>query len=138
MKIRSFALAALLAAPLAPASAQTPGDPGKAAREVYDWCLTLETGSVSECACVTGFYAGATAEDEFQIFATSLRFSNPQGEITDVSALLAALTARQAELGMTEQRFEEIMTRFADFGALGEKADAICMPVEAHVGDGDQ
>lgn len=135
MKRLIIAAAVLFAAPFAPASAQQAGAPGAAATEVYNWCLTLETGSVSECSCVAGFYAGATDADEFQIFAASLRFSNANGEVADIPGLQAALAARKAELGLTDARFNAIIAGFRAYDKLGEKADSICMPIETRVGD---
>jgi len=122
----------------APANAQTPAQTGTAAKQVYDWRLKPEAGSVSGCASVSGFYAGATDADEFQIFATSLRFSDSQWQVTDITGLQAALASRRAELTMTDDRFNEIVGNFAGYGLLGERADSTCMPIEEHVGDAAQ
>lgn len=138
MKVLAFALSTLLAAPLAPAYAQTPAEAGAAARQVYDWCLKLDTGSVSECACVSGFYAGATDADAFQMIATSLQFFNKDGQVADFPGLQAALATRKSQLGMSDARFSEIVDKFADLGALGEKADSVCTPIEEHASDAEQ
>lgn len=131
MKLFAFAIASLLALPLgAAATAQSPDDRGRAAQDVYNWCMRLPTGTPAECGCVAGFYAGYTAEDEFQIVATMLGHIGTDLKVADPAAMQAALQDEKAYLQISDTRFDEIMAGFAQFGEIGDMADAICVPVE--------
>ncbi len=135
MKLRAVALLALLVGPFAPASAQQTLDtsPGAGAVRIYDWCLTLETGSVSECSCVAGFYAGATQPDELQLLSSVVRFFDANGEIADPEPMRVALAEMKAALNLTEERYGEILNGFLSFGELGPIADGVCLPLETRV-----
>jgi hypothetical protein len=133
MKMSALGLCALLVGVLSPASAQVTTSPGDAAVRVYNWCLKLPQGSMSECSCVAGFYAGATAEDEFRIIGAMMEFMTPEGGVTDEQAMVAALLAEAKAQAIDDDRLDEIMANFATFDMLGEKADSICVPVESHV-----
>ncbi len=132
MKLRALTIAAMLFAPLAPANAQPPDPRGVAAVKVYDWCMRLPTGTVAECSCVSGFFAGATEEDEFQVLAVLVDFIDVEGAITNVDNLRAAVAAHQQSTGLTPERLDVLLDRFAAFDALGGKADAVCMPIETN------
>lgn len=133
MKFSALAICALLVGALSPASAQVTTSAGDAAVRVYNWCMNLPEGSTSECSCVAGFYAGATADDEFRIVGAMMEFLTPEGGITDESAMVAALRAEAEAQAIGDERLQEIMASFAKFDVLGEKADSICVPVESHV-----
>ncbi len=130
MKLSVAAVAALLFIPLAPAGAQQQDSRAAAAQRVFNWCMRLPTGSHSECGCVTGFYAGATADDEFRIIGAMVDYITPEGGISDNDAMTAAVLAEKEVLALTDERFDEIVAGFATFDQLGVKADAICLPVE--------
>jgi hypothetical protein len=131
MKIRILAVAALFVAPIAAAQQPPDTSPGAAAIRIYDWCLELETGTVSECACVAGFYAGATEPDEFSLLSSTVPYFDINGDVEDVDAMRADLLNMKAALSMTEERYNEILAGFAAFGELGPRADAVCIPVES-------
>lgn len=130
MKLSVLAVAALLFIPLAPAGAQQEGGRAAAATRIFNWCMRLPTGSESECGCVAGFYAGATADDEFRIVGAMVDYITPEGGISDNDAMTAAVLAEKETLDLTDERFDEIVAGFATFDQLGVKADAICLPVE--------
>jgi hypothetical protein len=129
MKSHVIALSALVFAPLAFAQ-DVPATQGAAALRIYNWCLTLPTGSVSECSCVAGYFAAATDEDEFQILSVAVEHFDIDGSIKDENAVLGAMFGMRDQLGLSEDRFTAIMNRFATFEALGTAADAVCIPVE--------
>lgn len=131
MKPFAFAIVGLLALPLgAAATAQSPDDRGRAAQNVYNWCMRLPTGTPAECGCVAGFYAGYTAEDEFQIVSTMLDHIGVDLQVKDTAAMQQALLDEKAYLQMSDARFDEIIAGFAQFGEVGDMADAVCVPVE--------
>lgn len=132
MKRHALAVAAMLIIPVTPVAAQQPGAAGAAALKVYNWCMRLPTGSVSECSCVARFFAGATEEDEYQVIGALVDFIGPDGAIADPDGVLAAITAHQQSVGLSDERLSELMERFLTFGELGEKSDAICVPVKDH------
>lgn len=131
MRTHLIALAALLLAPVQNASAEdVPATPADAALRIFNWCLDLPTGSPSECSCVAGYFAAATDEDEFQILSVAAQSFAPDGSIMDEDKLRADVFAMRDQLGIDEDRFNAIMANFATFEALGQKADAICVPIE--------
>lgn len=131
MQLSVLAATALLFIPLVPAAAQQQEPRAAAAQRIFNWCMRLPTGSPSECGCVAGFYAGATAEDEFVIIGAMVDFITPEGGISDNDAMVTALQAEKDASGMSDERFGEIMDGFAAFDELGAIADGVCVPVEA-------
>lgn len=134
MKLKALAVAALLMAPPPFAIAQQPDARAAAGNKVFDWCKRLPTGSVAECSCVAGFYAGVTEDDEFQLIAVIVDFITQDGDISDVPAMQVVVNAHKAAVGMSDERLQELATRFSNFAAIGEKADAVCVPVKDHAG----
>ena len=131
MKRYLTALAALLVLPLTPASAQdVPTTPAAAALRIYNWCLTLPAGSVSECSCVAGYYAAATSDDEFQILSVAAAFFTPEGTVSDEDGVRTAIFGMRDQLGLSEEEFAAIMERFVTFDEIGDAADGICLAVE--------
>jgi hypothetical protein len=133
MKIRALAVIVILASPW-PASAQQT-DAGGSGQKIFNWCMTLDTGSPSECGCVAGFYAAATEDDEFDLLAEMVPFFDKDGQVGDMESLRTALFAKKASLAMTDERFNTLMDGFTTFDQLGADADAICIPVEQAAGD---
>lgn len=131
MKLSVLAVAALLFIPLAPAGAQQQEGRAAAATRIFNWCMRLPTGSESECGCVAGFYAGASADDEYEMIAAFVDFITPEGGISDNDGMIAAVRKRQTEMSMSDERFNEIFQGFATFGELGERADSFCLAVES-------
>lgn len=131
MKLSALATLALLFIPLAPAAAQPQEPRAAAAQRVFNWCMRLPTGSPSECGCVAGFYAGATADDEFLLIGAMVDFITPEGGISDEDGVAAAVLAQKEASKMSDERFDEIVEGFAAFDQLGVKADGICLPVES-------
>jgi hypothetical protein len=139
MKLQVIALSALLLSPaamVAPAQAQLSS--GEAAKRVYNWCLQLETGSPSECACVAGFFAGATDDDAYRMLATMIGYLKSDGQISDQDAMLAALEAEKQSQRISDERYAEILDHLVTFDSLGAKADAICVPIEALANGSDE
>ena len=134
MKLKAFAIAALLMAPPPFAVAQQADARAAAGNKIFDWCKRLPTGTVAECSCVAGFYAGVTEDDEFQLIAVVVDYITADGEISDIPAMQASVSAHQVAVGMTTERLQELATRFGNFAAIGEKADSICVPVKDHAG----
>jgi len=132
MQLKALAVAALLMAPTPFAIAQQPDARAAAANKIFDWCERLPTGSVSECSCVVGFYAGVTQDDEFQLIAVVVDFITQDGEISDIPAMQVAVNAHKVAVGMSDARLQELATGFSNFGAIGEKADGVCVPVKDH------
>lgn len=81
----------------------------------------------SECACMTGFYSGRLAPEEFRLLAVLNGFLGPNGQIGDMPAAQQALRAESARLGMSDQRFEIAMQRFSTLQQDGAYADRVCM-----------
>lgn len=133
MKLKALAVVALLMSPLPTAAAQTTDARGAAANKIYDWCQRLPSGTVSECSCVAGFYAGVTEDDEFQLIAVIVDYITADGGISDTTAMQAAVNAHQTAVGMTDDRLQELATRFTNFASIGAKADSICVPIKDHV-----
>ena len=131
MKLSVLAVTALLFIPLAPAGAQQQEPRAIAAQRIFNWCMRLPTGSQSECGCVAGFYAGATADDEYEMVGAFVDFITPEGGISDTDGMVAAVRQHQKDMNMSDERFNEIFEGFAAFGELGERADSYCLPVEA-------
>jgi hypothetical protein len=122
--------AAALLVVSAPGHAQQQQDPiAEAATKLYSSCITNIGGTPAECGCVTGFFAAHTKEDEFRILATLIPFLDSKGAVTDEAALIRNLTAERTRIGMSEQRFGEVMDGFQKMDALGEEADRYCVPV---------
>ncbi len=132
MTLKILAVVALMLAPLLVAHAQNDAARAEAGTRVYDWCARLPTGSVSECSCVAGFFAGVTEDDEFQLISIIIDYITDDGGITDVPAMQAAVAAHKTAVGMSDERLQELATRFGDFGSIGDKADAICVPMKDH------
>ncbi len=130
MKPHALAVVAMLVIPLSPAGAQQQDPRGAAAQRVFNWCMRLPTGSQPECGCVAGFYAGATADDEFRLIGAMVDYITPDGGISDNGAMVAAMMAEKNAIGMSQDRFNEIVEGFGAFGELGAKADGVCVPVE--------
>jgi|GEM_PF-2159732 len=131
MKLTVLAATALLFIPLMPAGAEQQTPRAATAQRIFNWCMRLPTGSQSECGCVAGYYAAATADDEFLIVGAMVDFITPEGTISDNDAMTASVLAQKAASGITDDRFDEIIAGFATFDQLGDKADGICLPVEA-------
>lgn len=131
MKLSILAIAALLLAPIPTAVAQT-SDISAAGKRVYDWCRRSAQGSVSECSCVSGFYAGATEPDEFQMIAAMVDHIGPNGDVPDMNAMQAAMQAAKVNLKLTDTRYNELIQRFLKFEELGAKGDSICVPLKDH------
>lgn len=132
MKLKALAIVALLLAPPTIASAQQTPSPGDAAKRVYNWCMRSSSGSVAECSCVAGFYAGVTAPDEFQMIAAVVDFIAPDGSVPDTDGMLAALKTSKTNLNLTDARYDELIQRFSTFGEIGTKGDGICVPLKEH------
>ena len=134
MKRHALAIVAAIALSIGAAGAQAT-DRGASAQKIFNWCLKLDTGSPSECGCVAGFYAAATEEDEFDLFAEIITFLDQDGQVADPEGLRTALFAEKAAQAMSDARFDEIMVNFAAFDELGVEADAVCLPVERAAGN---
>lgn len=120
----------MLFIPFGPAGAEQQDARGAAAQKIFNWCMRLDSGSPSECGCVAGFYAGATDDDEYQMVAAIVDFITPEGEISDMEAMQAAVMAEKDVLQLTDERLDEIIETFLVFDQLGVKADGVCIPVE--------
>ena len=119
----------------APSHAQQQDAVAEAATKLYSACITNIGGTPAECGCVTGFFAAHTEDDEFRILATLIPFLDAEGEITDQEALLRSLKTERTRIGMSEQRFAQVMDSFEKMGALGEEADRYCVPVGLESGE---
>ncbi len=130
MKLHVVALTALVFAPFTQATAQVTRSPGDASKRIHDWCMKRPDGTTGECACVAGFYAGATEDDAFRLIARLVEHLSFDGSISDPEAMSAALLEEASEQSITQDRFEAIMAEFGVFDQLGEKADSICVPLK--------
>lgn len=133
MKLHVVALSALVFAPFTQASAQVTTSPSDASKRIYDWCMDRPDGTPGECACVAGFYAGATEDDAFRLIARLVEHLSFDGGITDPDAMSAALLEEATAQSITQDRFDAIMADFGVFDQLGEKADSICVPLKGGV-----
>ena len=131
MKSHALVLFALLFASLTPASAQITTSPGDASTRIYNWCMARPDGTIGECACVAGFYAGATEDDTFRIVARLVEYLSPDGSVTDPEAMGVALREEAAGQSISSERFAEIMASFATFDQVGVKADSVCLPLKS-------
>lgn len=130
MRLKPLIIACATALPLGAAAAQPTGSSrADAALKIYDWCIDVVGGDPVECGCASGFYAGATDDDEFQLVAEAVTFFDANGGISDTEAVFVALQALKEDMQMTDERYQAIVVGFQNFGALGEKSDAICVPV---------
>lgn len=133
MKLKALAVVALLLAPSTVASAQQTRTAGDAAKRVYNWCMRAPSGSISECSCIAGFYAGVTASDEFQVIAAVVDFISADGEVANMDGMVAAMQAAKVDLNLTDARYNELIERFTKFDEIGSKGDNACMPLSDHV-----
>jgi hypothetical protein len=131
--MQKFLFGAVLAAALGAAhiaAAQTTAEAtlGQAATRMQQSCVA--TGfSVSECACMTGFYSGRLQADEFHLLAVLNGFVGPDGQVQDMPAAQRALLAEASRLGVNDQRFQQIMQRFSEMPRDGAYADRVCVPL---------
>ena len=133
MKLKTLAVAALLMAPPPIAFAQQARDPAAAAKRVYNWCMRAPSGSIAECSCVAGFYAGVTEPDEFQVVAAVVDFISADGEVADMNGMVAAMQAAKVDLNLTDARYNDLIERFTKFDEIGSKGDSVCGPLKDHV-----
>jgi hypothetical protein len=133
MKLKVLAVVALLLAPSTAASAQQTRTAADAAKRVYNWCMRAPSGSIAECSCVAGFYAGVTEPDEFQVVAAVVDFISADGEVADMNGMVAAMQAAKVDLNLTDARYNELIERFTKFEETGSKGDSVCGPLKDHV-----
>ena len=133
MKLKALAMVALLLAPSTVASAQQGRTSGDATKRVYDWCMRAPTGTIAECSCVAGFYAGVTAPDELQVIAAVVDFIAPDGSVPNMDGMVAAMQASKADLNLTDARYNELIQRFTTFEEIGTKGDNACVPLKNHI-----
>lgn len=129
--VKTAAAAAMGASTLfaaASSSAQT-DTLSKASTEFYATCIAKQGATSSECACVTGYFAGIMKEDEFQIMNAIMPHIDASGDVDDLDAAVAVAVARQKQLGMTDARFQEVMQLFAGLEEKGKHGDRVCLPL---------
>jgi hypothetical protein len=101
----------------------------KASSDFYNSCVVKVGASPAECACVTGFFGGIMEEDAFVVITAVLPYIQLNGDVDDMEGALATARAKQQELGLSEERFQQIMQTFVDLGTRGLYGDRICVPL---------
>jgi hypothetical protein len=76
---------------------------------------------------MAGFYGGRLAEDEFRILAALNPHINASGEVPDMNAAHQAMFAERDAMGMSTERFDEVMQRFSSMNVDGAYGDRICV-----------
>ncbi len=95
--------------------------------QIYDACIANNQGPPLECACMAGFYGGRLQADEYRLIAVLNRFVGPGGAVTDMPGAQNAIRAEAIAIGMTDQRFSQVMQRFATMEVDGAYGDQVCM-----------
>lgn len=95
--------------------------------QIYDACITNNQGPALECACMAGFYGGRLQADEYRLLSVLNRFVGPGGEIADMPAVQRAIRAEAVAMGLSDQRFGQVMERFSTMQTDGAYGDQICM-----------
>ncbi|MEZ5936691.1 MAG: hypothetical protein R3C52_00555 [Hyphomonadaceae bacterium] len=126
--LAAAAAIALLGFGAAPADAQDT-EFGLSGVNLFKSCLKNQSGTRQECACVTGFFAGAMDKDAFMMMSVVAPFIDENGEVPDIDGAQAAAYAEQTRQGMSDARFDEVMGIFAAGEEMGDYADDICVPV---------
>lgn len=116
---------ALASAAPAPASAQA--TLAASAGQLYDSCIRNAQGGPTECACMAGFYGGRLREDEYRLIAIINRYTDAQGNVPDMPGVQRALQVERERMGMSQERFGQIMQRFTTMETDGAYGDNICV-----------
>ena len=96
------------------------------ASEMYDNCVAVG-GSATECACTVGFYGGRLKADEFRMVSVLNGHLGPDGEIIDPAVALADMRSEATAMGVSDDRFMEIMDRFSAMDQDGAYGDNVCV-----------
>jgi len=95
--------------------------------QLYDTCIANNLGPPLECACMAGFYGGRLEPIEFRLISVLNRYVVSTGAITNMDAAQAALRTEASNLGLSDQRFNQAMQRFATMDQDGAYGDQVCM-----------
>lgn len=128
MRALMFAATALIAAGAATfASGQTGSDTVPVSSSyIYNACVQNNQGPPLECACMAGFYGGRLEQEEFRLIAVLNRYVDNTGAITNMAAVQQALRDEARSLGMSDERFQQAMQRFAVMDQDGAYGDRVC------------
>ena len=96
------------------------------ASDMYDNCVAVG-GSATECACTVGFYGGRLKADEFRMVSVLNRHLGPDGELADPAAALADMRTEATAMGVSDDRFMDIMDRFSTMDRDGSYGDNVCV-----------
>jgi hypothetical protein len=100
---------------------------GASSTALFNACVNNAQGGSTECACMAGFYGGRLAEDEFRILAALNPHISATGEVPDMNAAHQSMFAARDSMGMSDERFDEVMQRFSSMNIDGAYGDRICV-----------
>jgi hypothetical protein len=95
--------------------------------QIYDACITNNQGPPLECACMAGFYGGRLQADEYRLISVLNRYVGPGGAVRDMPAVQRAIRDEATTMGLSDQRFGQIMQRFSVMETDGAYGDRVCM-----------
>ncbi len=95
--------------------------------QIYDACVNNNQGPPLECSCMAGFYGGRLQADEYRLIAVLNRFVEPGGGVRDMPAAQRAIRNEASALGLSDQRFGQIMQRFSTMETDGAYGDQVCV-----------